>query len=261
MPDEIVDNAENASVESQGESQESNFEAEASKMGWRPKEQFRGDPSRWIDAKTFVSRGHEVLPIVKAELKKAREEIAEVKQAAQEFYKLNEEASARREAEWKSKYEQAVKDKAEAVNKGDGEALVEAEARQKELEANRPDKPKKEVKPHPAFVDWRSKNDWFDSDEEKTDLAIGIGLRLTKKGLQGEEFFKELDKELERRSAPPNRAGPQRGGKATGDSGGGARSYENLKPQFKKACDGQVKLLGIKREQYVAACSDDMFGS
>lgn len=254
---DAVDNAEKVSVESEGDKE---VEAQASKIGWRPKEQFRGDPDRWIDAKTFVERGEQVLPIVKAELKKTKQEMAEVRAAAQEFYKLTEEAANRREAEWKEKYGQAVQDKAAAITKGDGEAAIEAEARQKDLEASRPEPKKEEPKLHPSFVAWKERNDWFGTDEERTDMAHAIGLRLTRKGLQGDEFFKELDAAMETRTQPTPRAGPQRGGRASGDTKG-ARSYDNLKPAFKDACDRMVGTLGIKKEQYVAGCDDEAFRS
>lgn len=264
MPDEIVDNAENASVESAEEHQESqiDFEAEASKMGWRPEDKFKGDKSRWVDAKTFYERGQEVLPIVKQELRKTREELAEVRKAAQEFYKLTEEAAARKEKEWQGKYEQAIRDKADAINKGDGEAAVEAEARQKELEADRPAPPKKEApKPHPAFAAWQSQNEWFGKDKAKTRIAEGIGLELMRQGIQGDEFFRKLDEELSESYTPPApRQGAQRGGRPSGESKG-ARTYDNLKPEFKEACDRMVRNLNIKREQYLAGCDNDAFRS
>jgi hypothetical protein len=254
---DTVDNAENASVES-GEAKEVNYEAEASKMGWRPQEQFKGSPEKWVDAQTFVERGEQILPIVKAELKKTRAELAEVRTAAQEFYKLTEEAATRRDAEWRAKYEQAVQDKAAAITSGDGEKAVEAEARQKELEANRPQPKKEEQKLHPSFVAWRERNDWFGSDEDRTDEATAIGFRLTRKGLQGEAFFEALDEEMAKRTPP--RASPQRGGKPSGESKG-VKSYDNLKPEYKEACDKMVRTLGIKKEQYIASCDGDAFRS
>lgn len=255
--DETVDNAENASVESV-EAKEENVEAEASKMGWRPREQYKGSPEKWVDAKEFLDRGEKVLPIVKNELKKTRAELAEVRAAAQEFYKLTEEAVTRRESEWRSKYEQAVQDKAAAITSGDGEKAIEAEARQKELEANRPQPKKEEPKLHPSFVAWKERNEWFGADESRTDEATAIGFRLTRKGLQGEAFFEALDEEMAKRT--PARAGPQRGGKPSGESKG-VKSYENLKPEYKEACDRMVRSLGIKRDQYLASCDGDAFRS
>lgn len=261
MTNETVDTAENASVESTEESQDANFEAQASKMGWKPQEKFKGDPARWVDAKTYVERGEEVLPIVKAQLRKTETELAEVRKAAQEWQEFNRKATEREVSEWRAKFEQAVQDKAAAISKGDGEAAVEAEARQEELKANRPEQPKKDTpQVNPLFAAWKAQNDWFDVDEEKTDIATGIGLRLAKKGVQGEEFFKALDAEMERRTQTPPRAGPQRGGRTSGDAKV-AKTYENLKPEFKSACDRMVGTLKIKKEDYVAGCDAEAFRS
>jgi hypothetical protein len=41
-------------------------QTEARKLGWRPLEQFKGDPEKWVDAEEFVERGKTVLPLVKA---------------------------------------------------------------------------------------------------------------------------------------------------------------------------------------------------
>ena len=37
-------------------------ETAAREMGWRPKEEFRGEAEKWVDAETFVSRGEHFLP-------------------------------------------------------------------------------------------------------------------------------------------------------------------------------------------------------
>jgi hypothetical protein len=41
------------------------LEARARRMGWRPQEEFRGDPNRWTDAKSFIERGEAELPIIR----------------------------------------------------------------------------------------------------------------------------------------------------------------------------------------------------
>lgn len=50
------------------------IEAEAVSMGWAPKEKYRGDPSRWIDAKEYVRRGREHIPIMQGMLSREREQ-------------------------------------------------------------------------------------------------------------------------------------------------------------------------------------------
>ena len=53
--------AEIALADEQQTEQPRDIEAEARKHGWRPKEEFKGDPARWTDAETFVKRADEVM--------------------------------------------------------------------------------------------------------------------------------------------------------------------------------------------------------
>lgn len=46
------------------------FEAPARRMGWRPKDEYRGDETKWVDAKTFVERGERELPIIRERYRK-----------------------------------------------------------------------------------------------------------------------------------------------------------------------------------------------
>ena len=49
-------------------------ETRALAMGWQPKEQFKGDPSKWRPAEEYVQRGEELLPIVQASERRLRQE-------------------------------------------------------------------------------------------------------------------------------------------------------------------------------------------
>lgn len=253
---ETVDNAES-------QVSESTQEVEASKMGWVPEDKFRGDKSRWVDAKTFIERGEQFLPIVKAELRKTREELAQVQEAAKEFQAMTQQAKEREVGEWKAKYEGAIRAKKEALDQGNGEAFIEAEATQRDLEANRP-QPKQEVKVDPEFAAWRGENSWYGKDVGKTLKANAIGYELAEsKGLRGRALYEAVNAELEgkaREAEGTERGSPQRGGRASGTQRT-TRSYENLKPDFRKACDNMVKRLNIKREDYIAKCDDDAFGA
>ena len=56
------------------------YEAEARDMGHIPKEEFKGNPDQWVDAKTFVERGEKFLPIVKSQLKQSEGKVTELQQ-------------------------------------------------------------------------------------------------------------------------------------------------------------------------------------
>jgi hypothetical protein len=58
-----------------------NVEVQARELGWSPKEEFKGDPERWIDAETFVKRGEELMPILKANNRKLLGEVMSLKEA------------------------------------------------------------------------------------------------------------------------------------------------------------------------------------
>ena len=65
-----------------GEQTVAPVEQEARTLGWVPAEEFKGDPNRWVDAETFVERGHTVMPI----LRKNNERLETlVKQQAEEL--------------------------------------------------------------------------------------------------------------------------------------------------------------------------------
>ena len=51
------------------------IETTALQMGWIPKEKFRGDESKWVDAETYVERGQTFLPFIKAENRKLQERL------------------------------------------------------------------------------------------------------------------------------------------------------------------------------------------
>lgn len=48
-------------------------EKRARAMGWRPKEEFKGDPEHWIDAAQFADNADKSLPLAKAEARRALE--------------------------------------------------------------------------------------------------------------------------------------------------------------------------------------------
>lgn len=50
-------------------------EAEAKKMGWSPKQYWRGNPDHWIDADEFVRRGKELVPILQSDRRKLQKDL------------------------------------------------------------------------------------------------------------------------------------------------------------------------------------------
>lgn len=70
------------------------FDAEARKQGWKPLAEFRGDPTRWVDAKTYVERGNTFLPFVQKERDELRGTVQRMSTQVTELRESNERSAA-----------------------------------------------------------------------------------------------------------------------------------------------------------------------
>ena len=246
--------------------------AEAKSLGWVPKESFKGKETEWVNADEFVRRGHEVLPIVKENLRRTKEElnalrkeVGDFKATAEEFRKFTENAA---EVKWKEREAELKAQYAKAVTDGDGEAAAELVA---DIQAHG-STPPKAVQPDtkaapsldPAFVKWREENPWYEQKGLQS-VAITIGMRLhAEDGLNGPPLYEAVAKEMaelfpEKVQRKGDNAEGSRGG--IFDEGGSrrgpkpngkAKTYENLPADAKAACDKFIAKGFVKnREQYV----------
>jgi hypothetical protein len=248
-------------------SEERNYEAEAKAEGWVPKEAFKGDESKWVDAETFVKRGEEILPIVNAKNRKLvetvdtlKKEIDDLKLGNSQFREFHEQTIARE----KQQREAAIKElealRKKAVSDGDGEAFDRAEKRINELRAQ-PVRTNGHSELNEAQRAWLSENRWYETDHVLRAVADGLSDALARERpelLGKRDFLDELTKrvraEMPHKFENPNRNrtvvedAPPRGG-----GNGKARAYENLPADAKVACDRFVRTIpGYTKEKYLA---------
>jgi len=60
----------------EGELPEVSLEDRARAMGWKPRDEYNGVPSRWTDAETFIRRGESELPILRDQSRRMAEKLA-----------------------------------------------------------------------------------------------------------------------------------------------------------------------------------------
>ena len=260
-------------------SDEQTVEDRASALGWVPKDHFRGDEAKWIDAETFVKRGEELMPLLRANNKKLAGELNDVKAKLAETNSLlkasAESIEALKEFNSKAVREQAKEKKAEIVDaiksareSGDVEAeealreqLQEQTAALKEAEkkpAKVEEKPvPKDYSQEPEWISWKSDNDWFGVDKRKTALAMAISDDLRSnpetKDLLGRKFLdkvsEEVDKMLGGGQQKPGASKVEGGGRGSG--GGGStkgKSFADLPGEAQASCDRQSdRLVGAGR--------------
>lgn len=243
--------------EAEPEIKEPDEEARATRMGWSPKEQFRGDPSKWVDAKTFIERGETMLPILRERLNKQEEINRELKETVQDF------------RGYISKTEQRAYERAKRELEDDRKAAKEAgdidkfEQATNELHKLETDKPKngeaKSPIEDPVFKGWIDENEWFKTDPKMAAYANGIGqfIRETEPALVGRDYLDEVTKQVKERFKEKFE-NPRRNGVARVEAGSGsvpkktnAKTYNELPPDAKRECDRYVKQGLLKKEEYV----------
>ncbi len=253
------------------------IETRAREMGWVPKEEFRGDPERFVDADTFVKRGEEFLPILKATTRKQVEQINELQGRLTKTESLlkeaNEAIQAVRESTDKAELDRlrgTQKELKAEIKKAREEEDIDRELElQNQLtrvsdtltEAGKPKKSEKKEAPKsepdpmqdPVFKGWVDDNPWFNTDRRKTALAVAIAddLRAGGDKTTGRAFFDKVTAELNKtlgikdnpnRETPSKTEGGSRGSNG-GGSGGGGKTYADLPPEAKEACDRQSSRL------------------
>lgn len=239
--------------------------AEARQLGWVPQEEFRGDQSRWVDADSFVKRGHEVMPILKAnnarlmgEVTSLKATLTEATQAIAQLRETSEEITRERVAAAKASVISQLKQAKEA---GDVDAEMALTDQLTDIRAAEKVDKAKPAAPEapaidPAFTSWaaRPENSWFGSDRRRTSLAMGIAQELrgdpANAGLVGTAFYEKVAREVEvtlgdRKPAADKVEGARNSGSSGSGTGAGGKGYSGLPPEAKAACDKQgAKFIG-----------------
>ena len=246
---------------------EAKQEAEAKEAGWAPKEEWRGLPEKWVDAKTFVERNEHIMPLLKRDRDRLKVElatrdarIAEMTRAIQEGRASMEAFKEFAEADTKRRVEAAREDlkrqlKA-AREAGDVDAEVEVQDAMVKLSAETaaPKKTIGEARQEqqqmpitPVFREWITENPWYSipslgqqGDEEKTAYAHGVAVGLAKKGLLGRELLDAITKKVQgeypdtnpRREAPGKVEGSRTGAH---QSSSGRHSLSELSREDREA--------------------------
>lgn len=252
-----VQEAQDDEPQTEGEQQaERDFEAEAREMGWVDQDEFKGDKTRWSDAETFVKKGEEVLPLIKAQNKALKRQLDEmkrdIKRASDHFSKSEERAYERARAEIEAKMEAAVET-------GDTNAVKQAV---KDLDKLRDDVKgaQTEVTPEEAreaWDEWRDDNAWYDKAGLASASEIEVNARLyadrmtekhvaKTKDMSPGEFFDFIGG-LVHEKYPQLKAKPARQ-KPNSDVAGatrgaprGGKTFADLPQEAQRACDKWVK--------------------
>jgi hypothetical protein len=252
------------------ELEQNDIEAEARKLGWSPRENWRGRDEEFVEAAEFVRRGKEVLPIVRSQVEKTRAEnealkrqLADTKAEYDDRFKrtermtqkLLEQQRTQMVAEFEAK-------KREAAAAGDTAAYDRVVASEQRAYAKMAEKdPEADVKPAatgqasvPTEVqEWSQRNPWFHRDAALAREAEGVHLALLQEA-PGLPLAANLERVTETlKSRYPHKFGvtTEKNGRTfsavegsnsmrTGSVGSKERGWKELPQDVKDACDTLV---------------------
>lgn len=213
------------------------YDEAAADLGWANAEAWMGDPEKHIDSKEFLRRGRESMPLMRSNMHRQAERIAELENSIKYQGDLHAGEMKRQKAHYKAQMR-------EAVAEGDTEAFDAAEKAHDAV----PDAP---TAPAPSGVSpaeeaFAERNPWYNVDDAKTGAAIIESARLMKEvpNLTQAQHDAQIERYIakEFNSATPGKkpgspvGAPRRPGAAKG-----GKTFANLPDDAKAAFDKFVK--------------------
>ena len=220
----------------------------AKMMGHIPKEEFRGDVSKWVDAQKYVERADNLMPILKSQLSKYEGEISNLKATVESQKKTTEKLLKMGETVQQRAYEQAkrelTKEQAQAVADGDVTKWQQLEDQKEGLP-----KPEPVVveEVNPVLNQSHTGNEWYLKDEDMTDFANLHAQKLTKQGLAYDQVLQKVEEKI-KQTFPQMFENPERSKPSVVDGGAtreivkkAGNSYNDLPADAKDMCNQNVK--------------------
>jgi hypothetical protein len=203
----------------------------ATEMGWRPQEDWEGDPEDFIDAKEYVRR--------KPLFEKIEHQSKKIKQVEQALQALMKHHDRVKETEYNRALKTLTDAKRQALRDGETEQALMLEDKIDEIKEQKAeyDQSLQQTnvpveKVNPAFVEWKQENSWYQKDRAMTAFADKLGVELAQEGHSPDEVLRrvsrEVKEEFKHKFTNPKREGPSavEGGsrkatKSLGDDTGG----------------------------------------
>lgn len=190
---DVVDNASQVDTSTQI----SQVELDAREQGWKPKEEWKGDPDKWRPAKEFVDRGE-----LYGKIDTMGKELKDTKRALQ---MLQEHHSKVKETEYKKAVEELKALQKKHLESGDSDGYLETTEILSDLRAEQKARQVvQEVTPQqvdPRFSAWIDSNKWYESKPEMRQYAdvIGQGYAKQNPGIDPTDVLKYVTSEVKHR--------------------------------------------------------------
>jgi hypothetical protein len=229
MSEELENTGGSEPQEQTQEKQYSAIEQKALDQGWRPKEEFDGDPDAFIDAPEFVRRGE-----LFSKIEHQSKELKAVKAALDA---LKTHHSRVKEVEYDRALKALQNARKQALVDGETERFLELEQRIEEVKEEKQefDNELKSVQAdpvrdiNPEFTQWIDRNAWYETSKPMRAYADKLGVELAQEGHSPSQVLQMVEREVKKEFAHKfqnQKAGRPQAVEASARSGGKADSFQ-----------------------------------
>jgi hypothetical protein len=188
VPGEELPPGQQETVSETPNTENTEVETRARAMGWRPQDEFNGDPSKWRSAEEFVQRGENDLPVLRENLRRMTSQVTDLqsrlsrqdqdhKATVQRIEKMSDTALQRQRDQLESSYANAMRTAAangdieqyQRLENGKAAAITEFDQQVSEVRApvkTQPEPPAQNPDYKSKVDAWTQRNPWFNTDPE-----------------------------------------------------------------------------------------------
>ena len=172
------------------------YESDAREQGWKPKEEYEGDPNKWRPAKEFVERG-ELFGKIDSLGKELKDTKKALKMLQEHHSKVKETEYNRAVTELKTLQKKHLEEGNSDEYLKTTELLTDLKAEQKAREVM---SQQQAAQPQvdPRFVAWQEKNSWYNKDAEMRQFAdtLGLGYAQANPGMEPDDVLEYVSKQI-----------------------------------------------------------------
>lgn len=148
-------------------SQPTEIESKAQEMGWRPKDQWEGDPEEWRSAKEFVDR--------KSLFDKIDSLKSTVWELKKDYKSVHENITKAERARFDAEILKLKAERKQAAKEGDTERVVDISDQLETAQAAVAQVAAAPTGPDPTFTEWVSANKWYTNNVDMKHDADAFG--------------------------------------------------------------------------------------
>lgn len=202
----------NQEQETNDEPKLSSMEEKAAARGWRPQEEWEGDPDEWVDARTFVQKG-ELMDTIHAERKRSKKLESELEGVKSSVSDIQSHYEKLAKAEVEKTLKELKVQRREALRIDDHETVDEIEDRMEEIKSEKArieastktqeNAPKQAPLP-PEVSSWLKDNPWADENSTNFDEGMAtealslLKAEVDRNGYSGTESLNTVKSKIER---------------------------------------------------------------